>query len=93
MRLSHQEIHSFGTFDTSLAAIAETVYNITFALAHFDHIDCYRPGVYAVVSAAPGEISHASAGNHRLGGCAAFINAGAPYMYSLNNGGSPSGSR
>ena len=63
------------------------------ALPHLDHIHRYRPGVYTVVSAAPGQISHAGTGNHRLGGCAAFINAGTTYMYPLNNGSFPSGLR
>jgi hypothetical protein len=74
-----------------LAAIAETVYDIPFALSHLDHIYCYRASVHAVVSATPRQVGHAGAGNQCLGGCAAFINAGATYMYAFNDGDFPSG--
>src|SRR5581483_3746732 len=90
MGLAHQEIDAFSPLDAALAAIAEAVHNIAFALAHFRHVDAYRPRMHAVVSAAPRQVSDARAGNHRLGGRTSLVNAGAANMHALDNSGLPS---
>src|SRR5262249_49206962 len=52
--LSHQQVDSWGTLDSPLAAVAKAVDNLTFALSYFDHINGYGARLYTVVSASSG---------------------------------------
>ena len=81
------QIDAWSLFDTLLASVAPAGNYVALALANHLHIDANWTSVYAVVCRAPGEIGHSRAGNHGLGWCAALVDAGAPNVFALDDGG------
>src|SRR5438128_2310563 len=77
-------------FQTPLTATAEAIDNIALALPHNFHIDRDWPGLYAIVCPSTRQVSYATAGNHCFGRGAAFVDAGAPYMFAFDDGRLPS---
>src|SRR5262249_60565820 len=55
--------------------------------ADLGQVDTHGPGAYAVVGRPPRQVGDAGAGDHRLGGGAALVDAGAADVGPLHQGG------
>ena len=72
-----------GVFETLLVAPAEGLHDVPLAPAYLDHIDGHRAVSDAVVRRAPVQVGYPGAGDHRLGGGAALVDAGAADVLAL----------
>jgi hypothetical protein len=83
------EVLCFG--DAALAAGAEGDDDVALAFADPLHGDAQGAGVDAVIDTTAGEIGDAAAGDHGLGGRAAFVDAGAADVNFLDQRGAQAG--
>src|SRR5580704_16679114 len=89
--LSEYQVEIFSFFQGLLAAVAETIDDIPFALADFLHIDTDRTGAYSIICRPASQIRDASARDHGFRRRASFIDARATDVFSLDNGGAHAG--
>src|SRR5205807_854290 len=70
---------------------AEALDDGALALTHLCQIDAHGAVLHAIVGAAAGEVGDAGAGDHRLRGRAAIVDAGAADELAFEKGGLPAG--
>jgi len=71
--------------EPSFDAAAEASDDIALTLANLGQIEGDRTGLDTIVGAPAGEMRDTSAGDHRLGGSASLVDAGATYMFALDH--------
>ena len=91
--LSVNQVEIFGLGDAALVAGAERDHDVAFAFADAFHGNAQVAGLDAVLGTPAGEIGHAAAGDHGLGGRAAFIDAGAADVNFFDERGAQAGVR
>src|SRR6266705_2694809 len=89
--LAKDELEVCGFLQGLLAVIAEALDHAALAIDHPAHVYRDAAGVDAVVFRAPGEIRDAAARDHRLGGRAADVDAGAADLFALDHCELPAG--
>ena len=85
------QIEVFGFGDAALVAGAKQIDDVALALADALHGDAQGAGMDAVIGAAAREIGDAAAGDHGLGGRAAFVDAGAADVNFFDESGAQPG--
>src|SRR5258708_8064224 len=83
---AEDEVEIRGLLEAPLAAAAEAVDDVAFALPDALHVHANIASVNAVVRPTPSKIGDPRARDHRLGRCAAFIDARSSDVYALNQG-------
>src|SRR5260370_37828030 len=93
MGLALQEIQPWHRADKTLQTAARALHDALFALAYSRHFYRNGAGVDAVVRATRGQIGHACAGDHGLGGGTSHVDTGTAKVAALNERNCPSGLR
>jgi hypothetical protein len=89
---ARDQVHP-GTLQAPLAAAAEALHDLAFALSDLRHVYGDGAVLYPVVRRAAVEVGDLGAGDHGLGGGAALVYAGAPHVLALDERGLTPGPR
>ena len=80
------QVKSISGFDAPQVTVPEAVHHRPLAASHLGHVDGDRTVVDAVVGRTPVYVGRLRAGDHRLGGGAALVDAGAADVLAFDQG-------